>query len=129
MDNDTTKMEKILFALKEKYKQTDNLMTLTKELEKVLETDDPESFGVVLSMRQGSMNSIDKLNSDITDVLTKSAGPFREKILNLLGTEEEQSEFESPLEKGIHETNRMTLTLLHKIVKLDDEINKKVRGG
>jgi len=129
MDIDTQKLEQILSALKEKHKQIDNLLTLTKELEKVLETGDPESFGAVLSMRQGSMNATDKLNAEITGILAKADDHFRAKVLSLLEAKDEHIGFDDAIEKGIFETNRMTISLLQKIVKLDDEINKKVKGG
>jgi len=131
VENITPFMEEILTVLKEKHKQMDNLMTFTKELEKVLGTGDPESFGRVLSMRQGSMTAIDTLNEEIKKILARMELPSGEKIKMLLEPEplEELIDPNCPLENGIMDTNRMTLSLLNKIVKLDEEINKKIKGG
>ena len=124
-------LEQILSILKEKHKQMDNLMTLTKELERVMVTGDPESFGAVLNMRQASMETIDQHNEEVRQVLLEMEEKSREKIKMILGPElpENITFRDCPIESGIFETNKMTLALLRKIIALDDEINKKMKGG
>ena len=131
MESNTQHLERILSVLKEKHKQMDNLMTLTKELERVMETADPESFGAVLTMRQGSMETIDKHNEEVKEILEEMEQNSREKIKIILGTElpEDILNRDCVIEADIFETNRKTLSLLKKIVKLDEEINKKMKGG
>jgi len=127
MDDDTLKMERLLSILKEKHKQVDGLMTLTKDMENVIERNDMESLGAVLSMRQESMDRIDKLIGDTKESLVGMEPEIREKAIKLLTPSDEPLALYEPLETNIFETNRMTLALLKKIIDLDESINKKVQ--
>ena len=120
MDNEVSKMEQILSILKEKHKLVDNLMTLTKEMEKVIDREDFESLSAVLSMRQDSMDRIDKLIGSMEPLLN-------EETRTLLEPAEGPLSHYGPLETNIFETNRMTRALLKKVIELDEAINKKVQ--
>jgi len=127
MDNETSAMEQILVLLKEKHKQIDNLMTLTKEMEKVIDRNDLESLGAVLSMRQDSMDRVDKLNDEVREKINGMDQPSQERVIKLLRRAEEPIAFDGSLETEIFETNRMTMSLLQRIIELDEAINKKVQ--
>jgi hypothetical protein len=129
MDNDTPVIEQILAILKEKHKQIDNLMTLTKEMEKVIDMNDAESLGAVLSMRQESMDRVDKMTAELREKLSEMDPLTKEKVIKLLTPAEEPLALYDPVETSIFETNRMTFTLLKKIIELDKAINKKVQQG
>ena len=131
MENNTSYLEQILSVLKDKHKEMDKLMTLTKELEKVMETGDPESFGAVLGMREVSMETIDRHNEEVRKILDNLEDNSREKIKMILGPElpENISFRECTIESGIFETNKMTLSILRKIIALDDKINIRIKKG
>ena len=131
MESNIKLLEQILSALKEKHKQTDNLMTLTKELERVMETNDPESFGAVLSMRHTSMAEIDRLNDEVRIILEGMEQASREKIIMILSPELPEGILtrECQVESEIFETNRMTMSILRRMVELDEKINKRIKGG
>jgi len=127
MQNDVYIKEQILSLLKEKHKQIDNLMTLTKEMEKVIDRNDLGSLSAVLSMRQDSMDRVDKLNEGVRDNLEKTESGERERIIALLEPNGALGAQSDQTETGIFETNRMTLSLLKRIIDLDEAINKKIR--
>lgn len=126
MEENIEIMLRILSILKNKYKLMDNLMVFTRELEKAAAKNDMESIGTVLSMRRETMEKIDNLNSEISRELVGMEKPNKEKIKRILESKGEPVEPEGQLEREIADTNRMTLSLLEKIVILDKEINDKI---
>lgn len=128
MDSGLAKLNDILFILKEKHKNMENLMVFTREMEKVVAANDLESLGAVLSMRQESMDKIDALNADVAKTLAGIGEPYNDKVKKILKSREGPIQFDNPLEKHIFDTNRMTLSLLKKIIALDGEINNRIKG-
>jgi len=117
----------ILSILKDKHKQMDQLMSFTKEMEKMVDMNDPEGLGTVLNMRQKTIDYIDKLNGDISKALSGLDKEQKDKIKQILESKGEPVEFENELQADIFNTNRMTLSLLQRVVDLDAAVSKKVK--
>jgi len=122
-------MDKILETLKNRHKQVDNLMALTKEMEKSIVANDMDSLGAILSMRKKSMDNIDGLNLEIRDAIEGLEQEDKDKVRQILDVESESTIFSNPLEANIYETNKATLSLVQKVIALDKEINEKMQGG
>ena len=105
----------------------DALMSFTKEMEKIVDMNDPEGLGAILNMRQGTMDRIDSLNKEISRILSGMEPEEKNKVKRLLESKGEPVELDGELESEIFNTNRTTLALLAKIVELDNAINKKVK--
>jgi len=122
-------MDKILEVLKNRHKQVDNLMALTKEMEKSIVANDMDSLGAILSMRKKSMDNIDGLNLEIRAAIEGLEQEDKDKVRQILDVERESTIFSNPLEANIYETNKATLSLVQKVIALDKEINEKMQGG
>ena len=129
MDNEISKMEQILSILREKNKQMDNLMVFTKEMENAIEANDLETLGTVLSIRQESMDKVDRLPDELRGIIEAASQPFRERVKELLEPADERIDFGDPLETAISDTNRLVFMMLKKIMALDEAINKKMKQG
>ena len=101
----------------------DNLMALTKEMGSVIETNDLESLGAVLSMRQETMERIDNIHTEIVNTVKSLDKPDMDRLKQLLQQKDDPPvNRDDPHESGIFDTNRMTLLLLKKIIELDGTI-------
>ena len=127
MENNASKMNQILTNLKDRHRQLDNLMALTKEMEKAIETNDLESLGQILSMRQTSMDRIDSLNLDIKNKLESMDKADEERTRQILDADREPGPFNDQLETDIYKTNKMTLALVQKVIELDQAVNEKIQ--
>ena len=127
MEDSAFKMNQILDNLKGRHKQVDNLMSLTREMAKVIEINDLESLGAVLSMRQKSMDIIDGFNSDIKNIIESLAQPEKDKVRQILDTDGAPVEFANHTEIDISKTNKMTLALVQKVIELDRALNQKIQ--
>jgi len=119
-------MDELLSLLKEKYRQMDNLMAFTKEMEKVISTNDLGALGAVLKMRRETMDRLDALNADISNAIEAMSPDSGGRARQLLGQSDEDAQPENTLETNIYDTNRITLQLLQRVITLDEAINKKI---
>jgi len=107
----------------------ENLMSLTKEMEKVISVNDLESLSMVLNMRQEAMDRVDKINKEIDKTVSSLEPPYRDKIKQLLHQTGQPVQLDNPLETNIFDTNKITLQLLKKIVDLDQAVNDRIHKG
>ena len=129
MENNTPKTSEILSLLKDKYKQMDNLMTFTKEMEKAAGINDLEALRTVLAMRQEAMDKIDSISKDVGKILGEMDPPDRDRMKQILNQTGEPMKFNDQLENNISDTNRLTYQLLQKIIDLDKTINQRIQKG
>ena len=107
----------------------DNLMALTKDMEKAIVANDLDTLGAILTMRQKSMDQIDAFNLDIRKTLKGMKKAEREKAVAVLDAEREPEKFNNPLEANIYEANKATLSLVQKVIRLDQALNQRMQGG
>lgn len=127
-----TATNKILENLNLKYKHVDNIMNLTKDMERAMMADDSISFGATLDMRGDVMILVDKLDQENREITSRLPSPLKERISAIImskrQTAGESVTLDNPLETNIYDTNKRTVALLSKIIKLDNEINQKIKG-
>lgn len=127
-----TATTKILENLNKKYKYMDNIMNLTKDLERAMMADDSLSFGRILDMRGDTMLLVDELDQDNRGLVSRLPGPLKERMSAVIfpgkGQAAEALTLDNPLETNIYDTNKRIAVLLSKVIKLDQEINQRVKG-
>ncbi|QAT42041.1 hypothetical protein [Aminipila luticellarii] len=127
-----TATNKILENLKLKYRYMDNIMNLTKDMERAMMADDSASFGSILDMRGDIMITVDELNQENREIISHLPDSLREKFSAIILPEKGQAgdsmTLDNPLETNIYDTNKRIAVLLSKIIKLDNEINQKIKG-
>lgn len=130
--NSFTATTKILENLNKKYRHLDNIMNLTKDMEKAMLANDTFSFGKLLDMRGDLMIMVDELDKENYDIVGHLPGHLQEKIAAIIMPKKnmgaETLSLDNPLETNIYDTNKRIAVLLGKIIKLDNEINEKVRS-
>lgn len=128
-----TATTKILENLNKKYKHLDNMMNLTKDLERAMMADDSVSFGRVLDMRGDVILLVDELDLENREIVSRLPEGLRERLSAMIMPKKTQSgeslTLDNPLETNIYDTNRRIGMLLSKIIKLDQEINQRVKGA
>ena len=129
MDINTDKSNQVLLKLKDKHKQMDSLMAFTKEISNVFDTNNLEPLGTVLAKRQEVMDKIDKINLDVKRLISGMTPQYGARMKKILAPKANITKFNTPLEKNIFDTNKMTLAQLQKIIVLDKEANKKMKKG
>lgn len=127
-----TATNKILENLKIKYKHIDNIMNLTKDMERAMMTNDNISFGTILEMRGDVMILVDKLDRENREICSRLPSSLRGRISAILMPKKEATgetlKLDNPLETNIYDTNKRIASLLTKVIKLDNEINQRVKG-
>lgn len=127
-----TATKKILENLNLKYKNIDNIMNLTKDMERAMMANDSISFGATLDMRGDVMILVDKLDQENREIISHLPSPLKERISAIIMTKRETAgesvTLDNPLETNIYDTNKRIAALLSKIIKLDNEINQKIKG-
>lgn len=127
-----TATNKILQNLKKKYRHIDNIMNLTKDMERAMMANDSISFGTILDMRGDVMILVDKLDQENKEIARRLPTPIKERISAIIMPKREVAgetvALDNPLETNIYDTSRRIVGLLSKIIKLDTEINKKING-
>lgn len=127
-----TATNKILENLKVKYRHLDSIMNLTKEMEKAMLADDTGAFGRILDMRGDMMILADKVDQENREIVLHLPEPLRQRMETIIMPKKEYKgetmTLDNPLETNIYDTNKMISNLLAKIIKLDAEINEKVRN-
>lgn len=128
-----TACNEILKNLQSKYRHIDNIMNLTKDLERAMMTGDAESFGTILEMRGDAMVLADKLDKSNREIWGRLPEPLKTRIGGILypkqmGAGGAAMTLDNPLETNIYDTNKRIGNLLSKVVKLDTEISNKVQG-
>lgn len=127
-----TATNKILENLKVKYRYIDNIMNLTKDMERAMMADDSLSFGSILDMRGDMMILVDKLDQENREIISHLPNPLKERITAIIMPKREYTgeslTLDNPLETNIYDTNKRIAALLSKIIKLDNEINQKIKG-
>jgi hypothetical protein len=121
-----SEMNQILTSLKDRYKQMENLMASTKEMEKVIFVNDLESLGIVLNMRQEAMDKIDDINTVIQKTVLSLETSYRDRVKEILNNRSETMQLDNPLETNIFDTNRITRQLLKRIIDLDQVVNERM---
>nr|WP_315024768.1 hypothetical protein [uncultured Aminipila sp.] len=127
-----TATNKILENLKIKYRHIDNIMNLTKDMERAMMANDSISFGSTLDMRGDVMILVDKLDEENREIVSRLPGPLKERISAIIMPKREAAgeslTLDNPLETNIYDTNKRIAALLSKIIKLDSDINQKIKG-
>lgn len=127
-----TATNKILENLKKKYRYIDNIMNLTKDMERAMMANDSISFGTILDMRGDVMILVDKIDQENAEIARRLPDPIKDRIRAIIMPKQEvvgeTVTLDNPLETNIYDTNRRILALLSKTIKLDTEINQKVNG-
>ncbi len=127
-----TATNKILENLKLKYRHLDNIMNLTKDMERAMMANDSISFGKILDMRGDVMILVDKVDAANKEICKRLPSPLREKISAIIIPKKDKTRetlsLENPLETNIYDTNLRISTLLTRIIKLDGDINQRVKG-
>lgn len=126
MDSTMTVLQGILNNLRKKYNLVNNILNLTKDLERVLNSGDEEMFGFTLSMRQNVMNLVDKVDAENRKSVERLSEPLRGKVKQMLNPAGETLHLDNPLETDIFDTNQQILSLIKRIVSTDDTIQKKL---
>jgi hypothetical protein len=123
-----TATNKILENLKVKYRYLDNIMNLTKDMEKAILSNDAVSLGAILDMRGNVMAVVDKLDAENKDIVSHLPSPVKERMESVIVPQKEVGPItlDNPLETNIYDTNKRIGTLLSKIIKLDSELNKRL---
>ncbi|WP_027399717.1 hypothetical protein [Anaerovorax odorimutans] len=124
MDNSNTALNKILSNLQVKYNHYNNLFNLTKQLEEVFKMNDEVSIAATLNMRQKVMLIVDKLDAENRLIVSKLPKAIKERMTEVLFPKGDPVRLENALETNIFDTNKRNLTLLKKIIDLDDKVNK-----
>ncbi|MBE6033224.1 hypothetical protein [Aminipila sp.] len=126
-----TATNKILENLNKKYRHIDNIMNLTKDLERAMMANDSISFGSILDMRGDMMILVDKLDEENRKLVSHLPNPLKERMASIIMPKKnsagESVTLDNPLETNIYDTNKRIAALLSKIVKLDNEINQKIK--
>ena len=122
-------LDMLLSGLMDRHRQMDNLMALTKEMGSVIEMNDLDSLGAVLSMRQKTMEKVDDIHMMVVKTIKRMDPMQRDKLKLIMKQEIEAGSLDDPVETGIFNTNRTTLLLLQSIIELDDAINKRIRSA
>ena len=125
MEQNVLKLTEILSKLKERYRQADNLMVMTKDMEKAVSMNDLESLEIVLNMRQKTMEQIDQLNREITETAEGLSKPVKKRVKQLLRQVGDPKRLDDPLETEIFEMNQSTARLIQKVIDLDEAVNKR----
>lgn len=122
---------KILENLKMKYKYVDNIMNLTKDMERAMMANDSGAFGSILDMRGDVMILVDQLDQSNLEIAHHLPKPLKDRIMPILtpstGKAGEALVLDNALETNIYDTNKRTVGLLSKVIKLDTEINQKLK--
>jgi len=129
IEGNNQRANQILVCLKDRHKQFDDLMTLTKEMDNSISSNDLDLLGAIISMRQTSMDRIDGLNLEIKNIIDCMESDEQVKVKTLLDAYAEQAMFESQVESDIHNTNQMTLLLVKKVIEVDRLLNQKIKKG
>lgn len=130
--NSFTATTKILENLNKKYRHLDNIMNLTKDMEKAMLANDTFSFGKLLDMRGDLMILADELDEENYEIISHLPAHLQEKMAAIImpkkNSATETLSLDNPLETNIYDTNKRIAVLLGKIIKLDNEINAKVKS-
>lgn len=109
----------------------DNIMNLTKELEKAMMANDSVSFSSVLDMRGDVMILVDKIDQENQQIVNRLPSPIKERMAAIIlpknNGNRETLVLDNPLETNIYDTNKRILALLTKIINLDTEINQRIK--
>ncbi|MEA4987084.1 MAG: hypothetical protein VB095_03420 [Anaerovorax sp.] len=124
MDN----MNQILSILQKKYRRMDMILTITKELEKVVASGDETSLGIILETRQKEMDEIDQLDRDLKSIQGNMSPILQQKMNQILKpVSGEAIRLQNPLETNIFDTNKRIIKLVEKIINLDTVIRNKMK--
>lgn len=115
----------VLRNLRKKYNMMNQLMELTKDLDKAARSGDKVSFGMTLEMRWNTMAAVDKLDVVNRSLIAGLPEDVQFRTRRLLNSGGETPHLENPLETDIFDMQRLILTTVQKIMNLDDEIRRK----
>lgn len=106
----------------------DMILTITKELEKVVASGDETSLGIILETRQKEMDEIDQLDRDLKSIQGNMSPILQQKMNQILKpVSGEAIRLQNPLETNIFDTNKRIIKLVEKIINLDTVIRNKMK--
>ena len=105
-------LNQILFNLQAKYGKINQLMDLTKELDKAACAKDTVSFGMVLDMRQKVMDAVDHIDVENRKLIARLPANTQDRIKSILVPGNDPVRLENPLETNIFDTNKRNILLV-----------------
>jgi len=117
----------LLSNLRQKFNHYNSIMTTTKDLLDMSDGRDPESFGVLLNMRENSMSQIDRLDAQNGEILSKLPQPLAQQIKECLWPAADTPlVLDNPLQTGIYDISRRNNALLQRLIDQDEQLKKRV---
>ena len=118
-------MTKLMILLQRKYSSIREIDRLTKELEDAFARNDDVSAAMLLEMRAEEMAKVDNCVGEIWEQ-GESDRRALQKLKVLMTSDPARAAGESPEEEKIYEIRRKTQTLLEKLRKADEKLNRSV---
>lgn len=116
----------LLSNLRQKYNQYNSIMNFTKDLLELADGRDPESFGIILNMRENSMQQIDRIDEQNSELISKLPEALRAKIKECMRPSGVPITLDNPLQTNIFDTSKRNNQLLSRIIEADQQLSKRV---
>lgn len=118
----------LLSNLRQKYNHYNSIMNFTRDLLELADGRDPESFGVILNMRENSMQQIDRIDEQNSEVIAKLPENLRGKVKECLRPSGAPITLDNPLQTNIFDTSKRNNQLLSRIIEADQQLNKRINS-
>lgn len=118
-------MAAILGNLRKKYHHMNQLMEQTKQLDMAAKMNDAVSFEMALDMRWKTMIVVDKLDAENREQLNQLPELEQMQVRRLMRPRGETLEPEGEQQTDIYNVQRQILSVVEKVITLDDEIRKR----
>ena len=118
-------MTRVMILLQRKYSSIREIDRLTKELEDAFARNDDVSAAMLLEMRADEMAKVDECEGEIWR-LGEADLSVLQKLKVLITSDATRAVGESSEEKKIYEIRQKTQTLLEKLRKADEKLNRSV---
>lgn len=125
MQND--ELTAILISLQKKFNMANEIMNLTKELERAIYSNDEVSIKMLVSMRQDIIDLIDDIDNKNKHKIEGMPEDLAARINSIMTAQERPSQNDySDIENHILDAVKRIKTLFKNIVVIDNVINKKL---
>ncbi|MCL2539153.1 MAG: hypothetical protein FWE66_02330 [Oscillospiraceae bacterium] len=116
----------LLSNLRQKFNHYNSIMNTTKDLLELSDGRDPDSFGILLNMRESSMAQVDKLDHINGEIVAKLPPSIAPKIKECLWPSGVPITLDNPLQTSIFDTSKRNNQLLLRIIELDSQLTKRI---
>jgi len=116
----------LLSNLRQKFNHYNSIMNSTRDLLDLSDGRDPDSFGILLNMRENSMTQVDKLDNQNSEIVSKLPQPLAQKIKECLWPSGAPITLDNPLQTSIFDTSKRNNQFLGRIIDLNGQLTRRL---